>query len=234
MTSSPTVAPDAGLRVPRATLDIGNLLLWGLLAVTAAIVVPPILFLIETSLTAGGADSGITLDHYAAVFELSGWRIWRVSLIYAAGSACFAIAIGVTSAWLVARTNAYFRQVTILAAYLSLAAPVMVKAIGWILLLGPNKGVINEALRAAFGIEGVPIALFSLTGMTLLEGILWVPVVFLLTLPALGAMDPALEEAAVMSGASLWQTLRPGNLATGATEYRRGTDADIHPRGRIV
>ena len=108
-----------------------------------------------------------------------------------------------TSAWLVARTNAYFRQVTILAAYLSLAAPVMVKAIGWILLLGPNKGVINEALRAAFGIEGVPIALFSLTGMTLLEGILWVPVVFLLTLPALGAMDPALEEAAVMSGASL-------------------------------
>ncbi len=36
--------------------------------------------------------------------------------------------------------------------------------------------------------------------MTLLEGILWVPVVFLLTLPALGAMDPALEEAAVHVG----------------------------------
>ncbi len=59
--------------------------------------------------------------------------------------------IGVTSAWLVARTNAYFRQVTILAAYFSLAAPVMVKAIGWILLLGPNKGVINEC--AAGGIR---------------------------------------------------------------------------------
>jgi iron(III) transport system permease protein len=207
MTSTSTATADAGLLTPRATLDTGSLLLWGLLLLTAAIVVPPILFLVKTSLAPDGADTGITLDHYAAVFALSGWRIWRVSLIYAAGSSCFAIAIGVTSAWLVARTNAHFRQATILAAYLSLAAPMMVKAIGWILLLGPNKGVINEALRAAFGIEGVPIELFSLTGMTLLEGILWVPVVFLLTLPALGAMDPALEEAAVMSGASLWQTL---------------------------
>jgi iron(III) transport system permease protein len=207
MTSASTVAHDAGLRVPRAILDAGNLWLWGLLLLTAAIVVPPVLFLVETSLTPDGADAGLTLDHYAAVFELSGWRIWRVSLTYAAGSSCFAIAVGVTAAWLVARTNAYCRQVTVLAAYLSLAAPVMVKAIGWILLLGPNKGVINEALRAAFGIEGVPIELFSLTGMTLLEGILWVPVVFLLTLPALGAMDPSLEEAAIMSGASLRQTL---------------------------
>ena len=51
-------------------------------------------------------------------------------------------------------------------AYLSLAAPVMVKAIGWILLLGPNKGVINEWLRALFATEGVPIPLFTLTGMT--------------------------------------------------------------------
>ena len=94
------------------------------------------------------------LDHYRYVFDLSGWRLWRVSLIYAAGSSCFAIVVGVSSAWLVARTNAYFRRSAVIGAYLSLAAPVMVKAIGWILLLGPNKGVINEWLRALFASRG--------------------------------------------------------------------------------
>lgn len=182
--------------------------LWGLILLSAGIVVPPMLFLVEQSLTvelAGEAHYG--LDNYASVLNLSGWSLWRVSVTYAVGSSCFALAVGVSSAWLVARTNAYFRQVAVLGAYLSLAAPVMVKSIGWILLLGPNKGVINEWLRALLGIDGVPVALFTLTGMTLLEGLLWVPIVFLFTLPVLGAIDPSLEEAAAMSGASPWQTL---------------------------
>ena len=129
-----------------------------------------------------------------------------VSLLYAAGSSGFAILIGVSSAWLVARTNAYFRQLVVIAAYLSLAAPVIIKGIGWILLLGPNKGLINEWLRMLLGSSGVPIELFTLGGMILLEAILWSPVVFLLMLPALSAMDASLEEAAAMSGASRWQT----------------------------
>jgi iron(III) transport system permease protein len=53
----------------------------------------------------------------------------------------------------------------------------------------------------------VPIELFTLTGMTLLEGLLWVPIVFLLTMPALSAMDPVLEEAAAMAGATPLQVL---------------------------
>src|SRR4051812_19408925 len=182
--------------------DSGRWLLWGLIALTALIVLPPLWFLIEASFTVEeGAQAAFGLDHYRYVFDLSGWPLWRVSLVYAIGSSTFAIVMGVSSAWLVARTNAYFRQVAVVGAYLSLAAPVMVKAIGWILLLGPNKGVINEWLRALTGSDGVPIELFTLTGMTLLEGILWVPVVFLLTLPAFSAIDPALEEAAAMAGA---------------------------------
>jgi iron(III) transport system permease protein len=163
-----------------ARADPGRFWLWGLILLTAVIVVPPMLFLLEESLTVElGGEASFGLDHYAYVLNLSGWSLWRVSLIYAIGSACFALAIGVSSAWLVARTNAYFRQVALVGAYLSLAAPVMVKSIGWILLLGPNKGVINEWLRALFATDGVPVALFTLTGMTLLEGLLWVPIVFL-------------------------------------------------------
>jgi iron(III) transport system permease protein len=196
----------AGLDLVRK-VSAGSLSLWLLILLTALVVCPPLLFLMDTSVTVetGGA-SGFGLDHFAAVAGLSGWRLWRVSLLYAAGSSGLAILIGVSSAWLVARTNAYFRQLVVIAAYLSLAAPVIIKGIGWILLLGPNKGVINEWLRVLLGSTGVPIELFTLGGMILLEAILWSPVVFILMLPALSAMDPSLEEAAAMSGASRWQT----------------------------
>ena len=44
--------------------------------------------------------------------------------------------------------------------------------------------------------------------MIFVEGLLWTPIALLLALPPLSAMDPALEEAALMCGASRWQTLR--------------------------
>ena len=106
-----------------------------------------------------------------------------------------------------ARTNVPFRQVVFVGAFLSLATPVIVKGIGWILLLGPNNGLINNLLREWFGIDGTPIELFSLGGMIFVEGLLFTPIAFLLTLPALSAMDPALEEAAAMAGARWPRTL---------------------------
>ena len=44
--------------------------------------------------------------------------------------------------------------------------------------------------------------------MIFVEGLLWTPIALLLALPPLRAMDPALEEAASMCGASRWQTLK--------------------------
>ena len=83
----------------------------------------------------------------------------------------------------------------------------IIKSIGWIMLLGPNSGLINVMLRLFVGGEEGPIQLYSLGGMIFVEGMLWMPVVFLLTLPVLGAMDPSLEEAAATAGADLRQTL---------------------------
>jgi len=63
-------------------------------------------------------------------------------------------------------------------------------------------------LRVVVGGEEGPIQLYSLGGMIFVEGMLWMPVVFLLTLPVLGAMDPSLEEAAATSGADLRHTFQ--------------------------
>jgi iron(III) transport system permease protein len=130
------------------------------------------------------------------------------TLVYSIGSSLLAIALGVSSAWLVARTDAPFRQTAVVAAFLSLSVPVIIKSIGWIMLLGPNGGLVNVVLRTFLGGEEGPIQLYSLGGMIFVEGLLWTPVVFLLIVPVLGSTDPSLEEAAATSGAGLRQMLR--------------------------
>jgi iron(III) transport system permease protein len=190
------------------TREQGFFTLWGMIILVALIVLPPMLYLLDTSFTITKTGQPVTqgIGNFVSVINLSGWELWRVTIVYASAASCIAIILGVTSAWLVARTNAYCRQGAMVGAFLSLAAPVIIKGIGWILLLGPNKGVINEFLRWVFNYKGVPIELFSLGGMIAIEGLLWTPVCFLLTLPALTSMDPALEEAAATSGARLYQT----------------------------
>src|SRR5690349_9867105 len=180
-----------------------------LLVVVLAIVLPPFLFLIRASLTLGTEVAPrYGLDNFVSVIAQSGAELWITTLVYALGSSALAIALGVTSAWLVARTDAPFRRITTVAAVLSLAVPVIIKSIGWIMLLGPNSGLINVMLRLAVGGEEGPIELYSLGGMIFVEGMLWTPVVFLLTLPVLGAMDPSLEEAAATAGADVRETFQ--------------------------
>jgi len=58
------------------SLDSGKLLLWGMILATALIVLPPLLYLLVTSLTVQrtGAEPFFGWDNYAYVFRLSGWR----------------------------------------------------------------------------------------------------------------------------------------------------------------
>src|SRR5262245_62473769 len=190
-------------------LRSGEAVIVALLAAVLVIVLPPFLFLIRASLAIGSdATPRYGLDNFIAVIAHSGAELWITTLIYSLGSVALAIALGSSSAWPGARTDAPFRRIAVIAAVLSLAVPGIIKSIGWIMLLGPNSGLVNVALRAVVGGEEGPIQLYSLGGMIFVEGLLWTPVVFLLTLPVLYAMDPSLEEAAATSGADLRQTFQ--------------------------
>src|SRR5438874_11286858 len=194
--------------LPQVDSGVGALAL--LIVISALVVLPPFFYLIKSSFTVPlpGFRTAIGLANYQRVIELSGVQLWGATLVFALGSSIMAIFLGFTVAWLLARTNVPFRQTVFAAAFLSLAAPLIVKGIGWILLLGPNNGLINVWLRSWFGLEGTPIELFGLGGMIFVEGLLWTPIALLLALPPLSAMDPALEEAAYICGASRWQILR--------------------------
>lgn len=175
------------------------------------LVLPPLFFIVYTSLVAerGAAAGSFTLDHFAnLVTSLSAVRtlLWN-SLVFAVGSAAGALALGTLLAWLAERSNAPFRSLAYVSAFLSFGVPGIVKVIGWILLLGPKAGVINVAAAALTGIYPL-FDLFSMPGMVLIEAFVWTPVVFLLMATPFRSMDPSLEESAKVSGSNGWQVFR--------------------------
>ena len=172
------------------------------------LVVPPLAFIVYTSFVPS-EDSGIvglTLQNFFHIFEsLAEFEIlvWN-SLVFSVGSAAWALVFGTVMAWLAERSNAPFRMVAYLAAFVSFAVPGLIKVIGWILLLGPEAGFINLAVGAVTGVTPI-FNIFSMSGMVLVEGFLWTPIVFLLMATPFRSMDPSLEEAAVVAGSSDWQ-----------------------------
>lgn len=192
--------------------------LWLFLPVSAALfylVIPPLFFIAYFSLTVErGADAGqFTLVHFIEIvesfsdFALLAWN----SFVFSFGSALWSLILGTLLAWLAERTNAPFRSVAYVSAFVSFAIPGIVKVIGWILLLGPKAGFLNVAVGSLTG--WFPFFdIFSMEGMIVVEGFLWIPVVFLLMATPFRSMDPSLEEAAVVSGSSDWQVFRKVTL----------------------
>lgn len=181
-----------------------------LLAV-AYLVIPPLFFIVYTSFIGerGAAAGALTLQHFANILSsLAEVRtLLRNSLIFSVGSAACALLFGTLLAWLAERTNAPFRTMAYISAYLSFGIPGIVKVIGWILLFGPKAGMINVLAAELTGIRPL-FNLFSMPGMILIEGFLWTPVVFLLMATPFRSMDPSLEESATVFGGSGWQVFR--------------------------
>ncbi len=186
-------------------------------AAMAYFVIPPLLFLLLTSVEAthGLQVTGLTLAHYEQVLSTGGAAVSLVAntLVFGLGSAALGLVAGVALAWLVERTDCPFKGAIYIAAFFSFAIPGVVKVIGWILLLGPRAGAVNLAIRAIVPAETGPFDVFSMGGMILVESLIWTPVVFLVMAAPLRSMDPSLEEAAAMAGAGLWGRLRSVTLA---------------------
>lgn len=204
-----TYPSPAILRPPRL-MDGTRWLFVAVALILVYLVVPPLFYIVHTSLVSGGIseETTFTLEHFANIFaSLSEIRTLLFnSLAFSVGSAGFALIVGTLQAWLAERTNAPFRTVAYVSAYLSFGIPGIVKVVGWILLLGPKGGIINVAVNRWTGAHF--FNLFSLPGMILVESFLWMPVVFLLMATPFRSMDPSLEESATVFGGSRWQVFK--------------------------
>ncbi len=183
--------------------------------VLAVLMLPPLYILLQDSITttdAVGDVTGFTLGHFAKMFtDKDALRsIWN-SLVFAAGSTVLSLIAGGVLAWLVERTNAPFKILAYLATIISLGTPYILHVIAWLFLLG-KVGPLNDLYRLVSGSTDNLFNVNSMTGMILIEGFLWSPLVFLLLGATFRAANADMEEAARMSGATVAQTWRRVSL----------------------
>jgi iron(III) transport system permease protein len=122
------------------------------------------------------------------------------------------LALAVALAWLVERTDMPCRGLVYAAVPMTVAMPGLLQAMAWVFLLSPRSGFINRALFDLFGVPRGTLNIYSLGGMIFIEGLRLVPIAFLMLVPLMRGMDPALEEAAAVCGAPQHSTLRKVTL----------------------
>lgn len=116
-------------------------------------------------------------------------------------------------AWLIGRTDLPGRKKfrTILVA--SYMIPPYVGAIAWTQLLNPDVGYLNALLKTIFSLSKAPFNIYTEGGLIWVLTLFYSPFAFITISRAMGKMDPTLEEASRVSGASplrvLWDVTLP-------------------------
>jgi iron(III) transport system permease protein len=127
------------------------------------------------------------------------------SLIACGGGTALALAIGLAFSWIVVRTNTPFKGFIAAVSMLPLFVPPLVAGVAWVMLGSPKTGLINTVFKW-FGID-LRIDLYTMGGLIFVFGIYYAPYVYMFTASALRNMDPSLEEASEVAGASPVATL---------------------------
>lgn len=111
--------------------------------------------------------------------------------------------------WLIGRTNMYGKKFFRSLFVLTYMVPPYVGAMAWLRLLNKNVGTINLIIRAIFHLkitEG-PFNIYTLPGMIWVLTTFYFPYAFITISRAMEKMDPSLEEASRVSGASPFLTV---------------------------
>ncbi len=124
-------------------------------------------------------------------------RTLRISLITTAVAAL----IGTPEAWILARLPARWRGICLLAILGPLLISVVVRTLGWTILLG-RGGLINQTLLGVGLLDRPVELLFTETGIIIALVHVLVPFVVIAVWTALQQVDPAGERAAMSLGAS--------------------------------
>jgi iron(III) transport system permease protein len=186
----------------------------GVALIGTVIVLVPLVATGWISLLVGAPGLGTyTLQNYETVLtDPFGLRVLGNTLVLAVGSTLLALAIGAPLAWAVARTDLPMKHLISLMMGMVLVVPGFIQGMGWAVMLSPNIGMINRFFTQTLGFERPPFNIYSLGGMTFVQGLELVPPAFFILLPVLMAMDASFEEAAYLSGASKARTFFRVNM----------------------
>ncbi|MGH7774125.1 MAG: ABC transporter permease [Candidatus Binatia bacterium] len=193
-------------------LDAKSLLLTLFLAFVVLLIITPLFLLLLNSFQTGRPGG-------AVVYGLEGWRQALTSpgilqAIYNSFSLAItrqliATFVGIFIAWLLARTDLPMKGALEFFFWLSFFLPALPATLGWILLLDPKYGLLNQLFLNLPFVDDAPFNIYSYWG------VIWVHLattgisikVMLLT-PAFRNLDASLEESSLVAGAGPLRTLQ--------------------------
>jgi iron(III) transport system permease protein len=181
----------------------------GAVVLLAALVLLPMSWLAVTSLRDDARR--FTLEHYRRLFiDPSFIRPLLTTLWTSAAVAASCVAAAAPMGWLVARTDLPAKRLLRRLVLASFVTPPFLGAFAWVLLGGPNAGLLNQWYYALFGLkpfEATPLLnIFSAWGMVFVMALYTFPYVFTLVATSLDAIPAELEEASALLGAGVWRT----------------------------
>jgi iron(III) transport system permease protein len=182
-----------------------------LLALTAAVILYPLGSIVWRAFF---VDEGMgSAAMLAALARPAVRTVFADTFMVVGAASMLALLVGASFAWLVERTDARTGVASEFLPLVPLLVPQISGVIGWVILLSPQAGLLNGVLRSALGSVGIelatgPLNLFTRTGLISVMALYLLPYVYLTVSAALRNLDPSLEEASRMCGASPWRTVR--------------------------
>lgn len=201
-----------------------TLLTPSLIAVVGFLTVCPVVMLVLGSFSKGlGAFGSLTIQKYVEAYTDPDFREILVNTaVFTVGSAVFATVLALFLAYLNTRTNIPFKFLFRVLSIVPMMIPHILFSVSWVLLLNPSNGLLNLLARDLSGLSESPFNIYTLRGMILVEGLLDLPIAYLILAPAQASFDVSLEESSRVCGASNWRilvrvtlpVLRPAILAS--------------------
>ena len=180
-----------------------------LIVIVGFLTVCPVVMLVFGSFSEGlGAFGNFTLEKYIQSYtdpELA--DIIVNTVIFTIGSAIVATILALFLAYLNTRTNIPFKFLFRIISIIPMMIPHILFSVSWVLLLNPSNGLINLFFRQVFNLDSAVFNIYSLPGMILVEGLLDLPIAYLILAPALASFDVTLEESSKVCGANNLRTL---------------------------
>ena len=180
-----------------------------MVALLAILVLLPMYWLTVTSLTDDA--SNLTFSHYRHFVDDPSFIKPLVTTMWtsaAVGILC--VAFAAPMGWLVARTHLPFKRTIRTLILASFVTPPFLGAFAWVLLGGPNAGILNQWYYDLTGLKPFEdaslINIFSAWGMVFVMALYTFPYVFTFVTNSLEVIPSDLEEASSILGAAPWQT----------------------------
>jgi iron(III) transport system permease protein len=192
----------------RSPVSAQQLAGYGVAAVAAVLVLYPVFFLFQAALDVGDPQvrppTAYGLDNFSGIFAYP--QILLNTLTVSVAATVMALGFGFVMAWILTRTNVpgrhLFEQLMAVPYYLT----PLLGALAWSLLGSPESGFINQVWRALGG-TGHLIDINTAYGIAWVMALFEGSVAFVMIAAVMKSMDPSLEEASQVMGASRLRTM---------------------------